>query len=92
MTNDSPKVAVITGAAQGIGQRTALLLAERGYALALLDLRPPDETRRAAEAHGAPALALVGDVAAAAAVLRFAAEVEARWGGPTCSTTTPASA
>lgn len=32
------KVAVITGAAQGIGERTAKVLAERGYALLLNDL------------------------------------------------------
>jgi len=41
------RVAVITGAAQGIGKRTAEVLAERGYALALVDLQaiaslPPD--------------------------------------------------
>ena len=33
------KVAVITGAAQGIGRRTAEVLAAEGYGLALLDLR-----------------------------------------------------
>ncbi|MGH9485641.1 MAG: SDR family NAD(P)-dependent oxidoreductase, partial [Terriglobales bacterium] len=31
------RVAVITGAAQGIGRKTAEVLAERGYALALFD-------------------------------------------------------
>ena len=36
---DEMKVAVITGAAQGIGRRTAEVLAEAGYALALLDVR-----------------------------------------------------
>ncbi len=34
------KVALITGAAQGIGKRTAEILSERGYALVLNDLRP----------------------------------------------------
>lgn len=34
------KVAVITGAAQGIGRRTAEVLAQRGYALILNDLHP----------------------------------------------------
>src|SRR5437879_5890233 len=33
-------VAIITGAAQGIGRRTAELFAAAGYALALLDLKP----------------------------------------------------
>jgi NAD(P)-dependent dehydrogenase (short-subunit alcohol dehydrogenase family) len=34
------KVAIITGAAQGIGRRTAELFAASGYALALFDLKP----------------------------------------------------
>jgi NAD(P)-dependent dehydrogenase (short-subunit alcohol dehydrogenase family) len=34
------KVAIITGAAQGIGRRTAELFATAGYTLALLDLKP----------------------------------------------------
>lgn len=34
------KLAVITGAAQGIGRRTAELFAAAGYSLALLDLQP----------------------------------------------------
>jgi NAD(P)-dependent dehydrogenase (short-subunit alcohol dehydrogenase family) len=38
------KVAVVSGAAQGIGRRTAELLATRGYALALADLQPMPET------------------------------------------------
>ena len=41
---DEMKVAVITGAAQGIGRRTAEVLAEAGYALALLDLRSCEAT------------------------------------------------
>jgi NAD(P)-dependent dehydrogenase (short-subunit alcohol dehydrogenase family) len=40
MSNHNP-VAVITGARQGIGRRTAELLAERGYDLALIDLHEP---------------------------------------------------
>ena len=33
------KVAIVTGAAQGIGRRTAEVLAEAGYALALMDVQ-----------------------------------------------------
>jgi NAD(P)-dependent dehydrogenase (short-subunit alcohol dehydrogenase family) len=40
MTTDAGRVAVITGAAQGIGRRTAQVLAAEGYALALLDREP----------------------------------------------------
>ena len=39
-TQQAPKTAVITGAAQGIGRRTAELFAASGYSLALLDLKP----------------------------------------------------
>ncbi len=38
-TSSPPPVAVITGAAQGIGRRTAELFAQHGYALILNDLR-----------------------------------------------------
>ena len=38
------RVALVTGAAQGIGQQTATVLAERGYAVVLNDLRPAEET------------------------------------------------
>jgi NAD(P)-dependent dehydrogenase (short-subunit alcohol dehydrogenase family) len=34
------KLAIITGAAQGIGRRTAEIFAIAGYSLALLDLQP----------------------------------------------------
>ena len=43
MNQSDPKrarVAVITGAAQGVGRRTAEVLAERGYSLVLIDLNP----------------------------------------------------
>jgi NAD(P)-dependent dehydrogenase (short-subunit alcohol dehydrogenase family) len=39
----SHRVAVVTGAAQGIGRRTAELLAEQGYKLAVIDLRRPEK-------------------------------------------------
>jgi NAD(P)-dependent dehydrogenase (short-subunit alcohol dehydrogenase family) len=80
MTNESRKVAVITGAAQGIGRSTALLLAERGYALALSDLRSPAETLAGAAARGVEAIEHVGDVSDDAVVDRLAAAVRERWG------------
>lgn len=55
-------VAVITGAAQGIGQRTAEVLALQGYDLALSDLRAPEETLRRAKAAGVEAIQVIGDV------------------------------
>jgi NAD(P)-dependent dehydrogenase (short-subunit alcohol dehydrogenase family) len=74
------RVAVITGAAQGIGKRTAELLAERGYSLALNDLRSLVDTLRTVSALGAEAIEFLGDIADDAVVSRFAAAVSARWG------------
>jgi NAD(P)-dependent dehydrogenase (short-subunit alcohol dehydrogenase family) len=74
------RVAIVTGAAQGIGKRTAELLAERGYSLALGDLRSPADTVRAVAAHGAEALEFLGDIADEAVVSKFAWTVRDRWG------------
>jgi NAD(P)-dependent dehydrogenase (short-subunit alcohol dehydrogenase family) len=73
-------IAVITGAAQGIGRRTAEILAERGYSLALNDLREPAATLAAAHAAGAEAGAFLGDISDEAFVQRFASSVVDRWG------------
>ena len=40
------RVALVTGAAQGIGQAIALALAERGAQVIATDLQPPHETVR----------------------------------------------
>ena len=77
---NSRKVAVVTGAAQGIGKRTAEVLAERGYALALNDLRSPVEALRAVTALGSQAIEFVGDISDEAVVARFAGAVRTRWG------------
>jgi NAD(P)-dependent dehydrogenase (short-subunit alcohol dehydrogenase family) len=74
------KVAVITGAAQGIGRRSAEVLASRGYRLALNDLREPIETLEAVRATSGEALSFVADITDDAAVERFAAMVVERWG------------
>jgi NAD(P)-dependent dehydrogenase (short-subunit alcohol dehydrogenase family) len=56
------EVAVVTGAARGIGRRVALTLAERGYRIAANDLEAPDKTLQELRAAGAPALSAPGDV------------------------------
>jgi NAD(P)-dependent dehydrogenase (short-subunit alcohol dehydrogenase family) len=74
------RVAVVTGAAQGIGRRTAELLAERGYRLALNDLRMPGETIRSIESRGGEAMGFVGDVASESFAQEFARDVSDTWG------------
>ncbi len=56
------KVAVVTGAAQGIGRRTAELLAEKGYALILTDLQQCADTSAATGHIGAETFEILGDV------------------------------
>jgi NAD(P)-dependent dehydrogenase (short-subunit alcohol dehydrogenase family) len=74
------RVAVVSGAAQGIGRCTPELLAARGYALALIDLREPAETVLAIEAPGGQAISHVGDITDEAVVEDFARRVMARFG------------
>jgi NAD(P)-dependent dehydrogenase (short-subunit alcohol dehydrogenase family) len=73
------KVAVVTGAAQGIGRRTAEVLAERGFALALIDLREPVETLTALKSRNAEVVSLAADITCEAAVSEFATAVDSRW-------------
>jgi 2-deoxy-D-gluconate 3-dehydrogenase len=63
------RVAVVTGAAQGIGRRIAEVLAGEGYALALLDRQPV-----------AGDLSWTGDVSSEADVTAFAKAVDDRFG------------
>jgi len=74
------RVAVVTGAAQGIGRRVAEVLAGEGYALALTDLREPAEALGAVRARGVEALGVAGDVAAEADVAALAERVGERFG------------
>jgi NAD(P)-dependent dehydrogenase (short-subunit alcohol dehydrogenase family) len=74
------RVAVITGAAQGIGRRTAELFAERGYRLALIDLRQPVDTVKTVESSGGEAFGYAGNIADELIVAHFAGEVFAHFG------------
>jgi NAD(P)-dependent dehydrogenase (short-subunit alcohol dehydrogenase family) len=70
------RIAVITGAAQGIGRRTAEVFAERGYSLALIDLRSMAATIHAARERGATVLELIGDISLEKIVTAFASRVK----------------
>ena len=73
-------VAVVTGAARGIGRRICLELADRGYRVAANDLNAPDETIREIRSAGAEALALPGDVSDEATVRKMVENVTNEFG------------
>lgn len=77
------KVAVVTGAARGIGRAAVELFARDGAAVVAVDLpgSPLEEVVAAAEKEGAQAHAVVADVTQAADVQRYVAESVARFGG-----------
>lgn len=71
------RVAVVTGAASGIGRATSVLLAEKGCDLALADVNEVGlaETRRLVESRGRKATTHLVDVADRARMERFPGEV-----------------
>jgi NAD(P)-dependent dehydrogenase (short-subunit alcohol dehydrogenase family) len=83
MTAHAAPVALVTGASRGIGAATAKLAAARGFAVAVSYLRA-EAAAHAVVAEiaraGGRALALQGDVAREADVLRVFAEVDAKLG------------
>jgi NAD(P)-dependent dehydrogenase (short-subunit alcohol dehydrogenase family) len=74
------RVAVITGAANGIGQAFAKRLAEDGVHVAVADMAEAAETVRLVEAAGRKALAVHCDVSSADAVAAMASQVQDKFG------------
>ncbi|HEY3505845.1 MAG TPA: SDR family oxidoreductase [Actinocatenispora sp.] len=74
------RVAVVTGAGQGIGRQVAEHLAAEGYTLVLTDLSEPADTLAAVRGYGAEAIAVVGDVSDDGAVDALATSVDERFG------------
>ena len=62
------RVAIVTGAAQGIGQEISIVLARNGYAVALNDLAPSEATQATIESEGGICRPYIADVADAQAV------------------------
>ena len=73
-------VALITGAAQGIGQCIARTLGVRGYALALNDVRAPTDTLTTVRSGGCEAIEVVGDIADERVIEPGVGQIMSRWG------------
>src|SRR6476646_6403994 len=74
------KVALVTGAARGIGFETARQMHMRGASIAVVDL-DASEAREAAERIGERAIGIAGDVTDAGAMRAAVAETVERFGG-----------
>lgn len=74
------KVAVVTGAGQGIGQAYAQRLADNGANVVVVDMAEPAETIALIEAAGAQGVAHVGDVSEPETAAAVLATVEEAFG------------
>jgi len=74
------RVAIVTGAARGLGRVIAETLADHAARVALIDLRPADETRLSIAARGGQTLGFEADVTDRAAAQRTVDALVAAWG------------
>jgi NAD(P)-dependent dehydrogenase (short-subunit alcohol dehydrogenase family) len=74
------KVALVTGAARGIGFETAKALVARGASVVVVDLRSEDAVAAAAQLHGERALGLAADVTDRDAMQKVVASTVERFG------------
>lgn len=74
------KVAIVTGAARGIGRAYCLAMAKEGANVVVVDVLDTAPTKAAVEEHGVKALALKIDVSSEEDTLRMAQETIAAFG------------
>ncbi|HWW47716.1 MAG TPA: SDR family oxidoreductase [Xanthobacteraceae bacterium] len=74
------KVALVTGAAQGIGRSFAIALAEAGAKVCVSDMSLPEETVAEIVARGGTAVAAIADVSRQASLDAMVAEAERAFG------------
>ena len=74
------KIAIVTGAAQGIGRRTAEVLAGAGYGLMLMDMQPCTATAAAVRKAGVEVAEVLGDISDEAVVGQAVKVVRELWG------------
>lgn len=80
MGTHSERVAIVTGAARGIGQSTARMLAARGATVVGVDLLDLGETRDQVEAEGGSWLGLTADVSSPDDVRQLTTDVDRAYG------------
>lgn len=73
-------VMIVTGGGRGIGAATALLAAQRGYAVAINFLKNGEAAERLAQKIGRKAIAVGGDVASESDVVRLFKTVDEKLG------------
>jgi 2-deoxy-D-gluconate 3-dehydrogenase len=74
------KVAVVTGAARGLGQGMALALAEAGADIVAVDVLPADDTRKQIEVLGRQCLTVAANLSDRAAIPAVIADGKKRFG------------